>query len=324
VNGSNRKGTATRREFLQTAGAGAAILCGLGAEAPHAEAADTLSIVDTHQHLWDLKKILPPWLSSEPKLNVTSSLPEYAAATRGLNVTHTIYMEVDVDPRQQVEEAEYVAELCRTRRGRMAAAVISCRPASPGFKAYATRFKGSPYIKGMRQVLQVPTAPRGLCLRPEYVRSVRLMGDLGLSFDICIRPEELGDAAKLIDLCPDTRFIVDHCGNASARSRDRMKWEEDIAQVARRENVVCKVSGIIKTCRPGGSFGRQLEPIVNRVIDEFGTDRVMFGSDWPVCNLTASYKRWVESLAWIVRDRSAQERRGLFHDNAVRFYRLEA
>jgi predicted TIM-barrel fold metal-dependent hydrolase len=279
-------------------------------------------IVDTHQHLWDLKKFSPPWLRSEPKLNVPSSLPEYGRATRGLNITHTIYKEVDVDPRQQVEEAEYVAELSRTHKGKMAAAVISCRPASPSFRAYAMRFKGSKYIKGMRQVLQVPTIPRGFCLRPEYVKSVRLMGELGLSFDICIRPEELGDAAKLIDLCPHTRFILDHCGNANAQKPVRSQWEEDIAQIARRENVVCKISGVIKTCKPDGTFGRQLEPIVNHVIDEFGADRVMFGSDWPVCNLTASYKTWVESLSWIVRDRTVDERRKLFHDNAVRFYGL--
>lgn len=150
------------------------------------------------------------------------------------------------------------------------------------------------------------------------------MGDLGLSFDICIRPEELSDAVKLIDLCPHTRFIVDHCGNANAQWKDRTQWEEDIAQIARRDNVVCKVSGVIKTCRKDGKFGQQLEPIVNRVIDEFGSDRVMFGSDWPVCNLTSSYRGWVETLAWIVRDRTQEEKRKLFHDNAVRFYRLRA
>jgi predicted TIM-barrel fold metal-dependent hydrolase len=304
---------------------GLAALAGFQADAEIGEGRlPNFPIVDTHQHLWDLKKFRPPWLRDEPKLNVPSFLPEYAAATRGLNVTHTVYMEVDVDPRQQVEEAEFVTELCRSHRGKMAAAVISCRPASPAFKNYAMRFKGSPYVKGMRQVLQVPSAPRGFCLRPEYVRSVRLMGDLGLSFDICIRPEELSDAAKLIDLCPHTRFIVDHCGNANAQWKDRTQWEEDIAQIARRDNVVCKVSGVIKTCKPGGNFGQQLEPIVNRVIDEFGTDRVMFGSDWPVCNLTSSYRGWVETLAWIVRDRTPEEKRKLFHDNAIQFYRLKA
>src|SRR5262249_17930264 len=150
-------------------------------------------------------------------------------ATEGLNVVKSVYMEVDVAPEQQAEEAEYVMDLCERDDNPMAAAVISGRPASETFEPYIRRFAASPYIKGVRQVLHGRT-PAGHCLSPEFIRGIRLLGDLGLSFDLCMRAEELADGAKLIDACPNTRFILDHCGNANVQATDRSQWQRDIAQ----------------------------------------------------------------------------------------------
>ena len=88
-------------------------------------------------------------------------------------------------------------------------------------------------VKGVRQVLQVPEVPRGLCLTEEYVRSMRLCGELGLTFDLCMRPEELADAAKLVELCPHTRFVLDHCGNASARDPERPLLLDPVGEAPR-------------------------------------------------------------------------------------------
>jgi predicted TIM-barrel fold metal-dependent hydrolase len=283
---------------------------------------ETLPIIDTHQHLWDFTKFQPPWLKSEPKLNHSMGLAEYAKATAGLNVVKTVYMEVDVAPRQQVAEAKYVAGLCAGHKTVMAAAVVSCRPALPGFAAYVKKFAGSPYIKGVRQVLQVPDAPRGLCLQPTYVKNIQLLGTLGLSFDICIRPTELADAAKLVDKCPKTRFILDHCGNGAAGNPNQAQWERDMKELAKRPNIVCKVSGIVKTVKPGTNQVEALSPVVLPTLDAFGPDRVMFGGDWPVCNLASSFRGWVETLQAIVKDRPDDEKRKLFHDNAAAFYKL--
>ncbi len=286
---------------------------------------DTMPIIDTHQHLWDFTKFQPPWLKSEPKLNHSMGLPEYARATAGLNVVKTVYMEVDVALKQQVAEAKYVAGLCAGHKTVMVAAVISCRPALPGFAAYVKTFAKSPYapyLKGVRQVLQVPDAPKGLCLQPTYVKNIQLLGELGLSFDICIRPTELADAAKLVDKCPKTRFILDHCGNGMAANPNQAQWERDMKELAKRPNIVCKVSGIIKTVKPGADPIRALTPVVLPTIEAFGIERVMFGGDWPVCNLTSSFRGWVETLNQILKERPEEEKRKLFHDNAEQFYGL--
>ncbi len=320
-----------RRQFLSrtagliAAGAGLSARTGLAEEADEivTRGADAMiPIVDTHQHLWDLKKFRLPWVKDAPRLARSFLMEDYLEATKGLGVVKSVYMEVDVEPAQQVEEAEYVIDLCRRKAGPMVGAVVSGRPNSDGFKEYIARFEESPEVKGVRQVLHGPGTPPGYCLDERFLRGIRLLGEQGLSFDICIRPEELGDAAKLIDACPGTSFILDHCGNAKVRSKDLSAWRADLSKVAERKNVVGKVSGIVASAAPGPWTPDDLAPIVNHVFDTFGPDRVVFGGDWPVCTLAASYREWVEALRTIVRERNEEDRRKLFHDNAVRVYRL--
>jgi L-fuconolactonase len=281
-----------------------------------------IPIVDTHQHLWDLTKLRLPWLMEGSPLARSFFMADYLHATAGLNVVKAVYMEVDADPTQQTAEAQYILDICKQGGTPTAAAVISGRPASDGFKKYLEPFKGNRYIKGVRQVLHNADIPAGYCLSADFIKGIRLLGELGLSFDLCVRPGELGDAAKLIDACPDTRFILDHCGNANVQGKDRSPWQRGLEAVAKHKRVVCKVSGIVVSARPGAWTPEDLAPFINHTLNVFGPDRVMFGGDWPVCTQTATYKQWLEALQAIVQDRSEQERRKLFHDNAVRFYGL--
>ncbi len=295
-------------------------------------------IIDTHQHLWDLSKFNLPWTAGAGVLERSYLQQDYVEATAGLNVVKAIYMEVDVDPTQQAAEADYIIDQCQQDDTPTVGAVISGRPGDDGFQAYITRFADSPFIKGVRQVLHVPTTPAGYCLQPAYVRGVQLLGDLGLSFDLCMRPAELVDAVKLVDQCPDTRFIVDHCGNADPNivanpadlprdpgdpfSHTRQQWMDDMATLADRPNVICKISGIVARATPGKWDAALLAPAVNHCLDSFGPDRVIFGGDWPVCTLVASYKEWATALRTIIAERSETEQRKLLHDNAAQFYRV--
>ena len=113
---------------------------------------------------------------------------EYAEATKGLNVVKAVYMEVDVVPEQQQKEADYIIELCESGKTPTCAAVVSGRPNSEGFEKWAKQFKGHKYVKGIRQVLHVKDTPAGYCLDDKFVKGIQLLGDLGLSFDICVRP----------------------------------------------------------------------------------------------------------------------------------------
>jgi predicted TIM-barrel fold metal-dependent hydrolase len=290
---------------------------------PGPAAARALRIVDTHQHLWDLARFRLPWVRRDSPLDRSFVLRDYLEATRGLNVVKAVYMEVDVAPDQQVAEAEWVLGVCRQGNTPTVAAVISGRPASDGFADYLNRFRGNRHLKGLRQVLHNEGTPAGFCLSREFTRGIRLLGERGLSFDLCMRPGELGDALRLIEACPDTRFILDHCGNANVQARDLTGWRRDMGRLAARRNVVGKVSGIVASARPGRWTADDLAPVVNHTLEVFGPERVMFGGDWPVCTLAATYRQWVEALRQIVRGRPEADQRRLFHDNATRFYGLE-
>jgi len=328
-----------RRRFLERA-AGALFVAGAASTRAILQADDNseegglLPIIDTHQHLWDLARFNVPWLAGGPEiLNRSYVSKDYLAATEGLHVVKAVYMEIALDPEQHVAEAEHVTELSRSEEHLTAGAVISGRPNSPGFTAYINRFKDNPAVKGVRQVLHT-SAPRGLCLEQQFVASMRLLGELGKSYDLCLRPSELSDAVKLADQCPDTRFILDHCGNADPKAflpqsqeqpwHDAAQWRRDLSQLAQRQHVVCKISGIVARAPKSPWSADLLAPIINFCLDEFGPDRVVFGGDWPVCLIGASYRRWVESLKEVIGNRSQADQRKLLHDNAERLYGLAA
>jgi len=328
------------RRALETGASGALAAAVAHGLAPRTAAAkETIVndlIVDTHQHLWDLDRLSLPWHKGAPEVLRRSYRPEdYAAATSGRNV-RSVYMEVDVAEADHDKEAEYVVGLSRAKSGAMRAAVIGGRPASPQFGEYVKRHAAAGLVKGVRQVLHNDDIPRGICLKEEFVRGVRLLGENGLSFDLCLRPTELADGAKLAELCPDTRFVVDHCGNADPKAfSERLAklapnekpwhavdvWKQDLAKLAARKNVICKISGIIARA-PQGWTADDLAPIVNYCLDTFGPERVVFGGDWPVCLLGGPLMSWIEALEKIVAGRPAAEQRALWSGNAVRFYSL--
>jgi L-fuconolactonase len=300
------------------------------------EAPDRIPIVDTHQHLWDLEKLRLAWLTGAGPIHRSFVLKDYAEATRGLPVAKAVYMEVDVDPSQLDAEADYVLDICRRGDAPTCAAVIGGRPADPKFRRYITRFKGSPYIKGIRQILPGPREKGPFFLEKPFLDGIHLLGELRMSFDICTQPSSLPDAAKLVDRCPDTRFVLDHCGNADvkwiqAARKDKSgeaagrldQWRRGVAEMARRKSVVCKISGIIASVPKEGWGPDDLAPIIDHCLDSFGPDRVMFASDWPVCTLGAPLRVWVDTLRQIVRDRSLEDRRKLWGANAMAFYSLK-
>ena len=292
-----------------------------------------LAIVDTHQHLWDMDQFSLPWLADVEALRRNYLMSDYLQTSAHSNVAKTVYMEVDVTPEQQTAEAEFVIEMSGRDDNPMAGGVIGGYPGRPGFRQYIEPFKDAAPIKGIRQVLHVPTAAPGHCLTADFVRDVQYLGELGKSFDLCMRPSELADAVALVKQCPDTMFILDHCGNADpsivngaaahdADSHGKAQWEGDIGALGQCENAVCKISGIIARVTEGWTADT-LAPTVNHCLDSFGPDRVVFGGDWPVCTLGASFGEWAQALREILAGRSEQEQAQLLAGNAERLYGLD-
>jgi predicted TIM-barrel fold metal-dependent hydrolase len=315
--------TLRRRTFVAAAAAASVVAGTLPVRADERMPGE---IIDTHQHLWDLDKFRLPWLIKGGDIGRTFDTSDYLAATKGLNMK-AVYMEVDVAEDQKDLEAEHLIALCKQPDQPTIAAVIGCRPNSEKFGEYVRRYRDVKVIKGFRQVLSSGD------FGSQFIKNLQLLGEIDKSFDLCLPGKHLDAAVKAVDACPDTRFILDHCGNPDGKvfltgkertdevARILNDWKRNIEALAKRDRVICKISGIVASA-PQGWTAETLAPIINHCLDSFGPKRVVFGSDWPVCLKGATLAQWVAALGEVIRDRKAEEQRALWSENARRHYAL--
>ena len=279
-----------------------------------------MQIVDTHQHLWDPDLFRYSWLNSLPRLNRSFRMPDYLAATKGLNVVKSVHVEADVDEPYMLDETRYLLSLADQPDNPLDGIVACGRPENEDFKSYLDQIAGHPKVKGIRRVLHTQTDDVGQ--GATFVSNVAALSGYGLAFDLCVLARQLPIAIKLVSKCPDVVFILDHCGVPQVKQRNLDPWRSYITEIARFPKVSCKISGLVAYADPQRWTAEDLRPFIEHAIANFGWDRVLFGSDWPVCTLSASYPQWVEALQTITQGAGEVNRRKLFHDNAVRVYRL--
>lgn len=275
-----------------------------------------MRIVDTHLHLIYLDRFTYEWLARDaPSLDRQWDAPDYFAEAEALGIEAAIHMEVDVPVRQIDDESRFVLGV----DPRVVAAISNARPEELDFPIHLERMLAEPRIVGIRRLLQ--SDPDDLSRGEVFRGNLRRLAPHGLSFDICVRPWQLGVALELAAACPDVQFLLDHCGNPPITSGDLGEWRADIAALAALPNVAGKISGIVNHAPPGYTPD-DLRPVVEHTIDSFGWDRVVFGSDRPVLTLNGSLTQWVGALKTIVAGSSEDEQSKLFHRNAERIYRL--
>ncbi len=279
-----------------------------------------MKIVDTHQHLWDLDPLRYAWLQQLPALNRSFRMNDYRDATNGLAIEKSVHVEADVDEPFMVDETKHLLRLADRADNPLEGVVACGRPESKEFKTYLEKILGHPKLKGIRRVLH--TQPDDLGQSETFIENVQFLADNGLSFDICVLAPQLPLAIGLVSLCPDVTFILDHCGVPQVREKILDPWRSNIREIAKSPNVFCKISGLVNYADPNNWTAEDLRPYVDHAIESFGWDRVLFGSDWPVCTLSASYRQWVDVLLSLTRSAGDANQKKLFHDNAIRVYRL--
>src|ERR1700730_960508 len=279
-----------------------------------------MKIVDTHQHLWDLDLFRYAWPCQLSVLNHSFRMEDYLAATNGLGVEKSVHLEADVDEPFMIEETRHLLRLADRTDNPLEGVVACGRPESKEFRTYLERLLGHPKLKGIRRVLH--TQRDDLGKSKSFIDNVGSLAGDGLSFDICVLARQLPVAIRLVSRCPDVTFILDHCGVPPVREKILDPWRSDIGELANFPNVFCKVSGLVAYADPDNWTAEDLRPYVDYVIACFGWDRVMFGSDWPVCTLSASYRRWVDVALSLTGRAGEANQRKFFYDNAIRVYRL--
>ena len=279
-----------------------------------------MQIVDTHQHLWDIDLFRYSWLDSLPQLNRSFRMADYLSAVQGLNVVKSVHLEADVDEPYMLDETRHLLALAERADNPLEGIVACGRPENENFRSYLDKIAVYPKVKGIRRVLH--TQPDTVGQGATFLKNVAALSEYGLSFDVCVLARQLPIAINLVSQCPDVVFILDHCGVPQVKEKHLDPWRSHIAEIARFPNVSCKISGLVAYADSERWTTEDLRPFVEHVIAAFGWDRILFGSDWPVCTLSASYRQWVQALHALTHEAGETNQKKLFYDNAVRVYRL--
>jgi L-fuconolactonase len=278
-------------------------------------------IVDSHVHLYDVQRLRYDWLKNEPKINRTSLLDDFDKARGKVAVDKIVFAEVCVNSGLHLQEAAFAQEIADDDS--RLCGMVAHLPVEKG--AAIERDLGAleqyKTLRGIRRLIEIEPNPT-FCLEPGFVEGVKLLGKHGLTFDICVKHWALVFGIELARRCPDVMFVLDHIGKPGIKHGLREPWWGQMRELARLPNVVCKVSGAITEADHGAWTREQVKPYVAHTIECFGFDRVMYGSDWTVSELSHSYPTWVEILDEVVAGASKEEVRKLYRDTAIRVYRL--
>jgi L-fuconolactonase len=278
-------------------------------------------IVDSHVHLYDIGRFRYSWLAGVPKINRTSLLEAFDRARGAVEVDKLVFAEVAVDPGLHLEEAAFVQTMAD--EDPRLCGMIAHAPLEKGaaVEADIVALKRNSSLRGIRRLIETERDP-SFCLEPSFIDGVRLLIKYQLSFDICTKHWGLVYAIALARRCPEVTFILDHIGKPDIRNGLREPWSTQIRELAKLPNVVCKISGVITEADPRNWKKDDIKPYIVHVIEAFGFDRVMYGSDWTVAELTHDYPEFVTILDEIIAGASLEEKRGLYRNTAIRAYRL--
>ena len=279
-------------------------------------------IVDSHVHLAEPSRFGYRWTKNAPSLN-RQVLPRHLTeAARPVAIEQFVFVEVDVDFPQHLDEADWVAG--QAEQDPRLTGMVAALPLERGaaVEAELEALCRHPLLKGIRRLIQTQPDP-DFCIRPDFIAGLKLLPKHDLAFDICVLHHQMANVIKMVRQCPEVRFVLDHIGKPGIKAGIFDPWRQQLKELASLPNVDCKISGVTTEADHQNWTREQLKPYIDHTIESFGFDRIMYGGDWHVSELAGTYPEWVAIVDWIVEGCTAEEKRKLFRDNAIRFYRLK-
>ena len=280
-------------------------------------------IVDSHVHLCEPRRFGYAWTTNAPSLKRRVLPADLTEAAGPVEIEQFVFVEVDVDLPQHLEEAAWVAG--QAEADKRLTGMVAALPLERGaaIEPELEQLRRHDILRGIRRLIQTQPDPE-FCIRPDFIAGLKLLAPRDLAFDICILHHQMPNVIKMVRQCPEVRFVLDHIGKPGIKAGIFDPWRQELKELASFPNVHCKISGVATEADHKNWTREQLRPYIAHAIESFGFDRIMFGGDWHVSELATTYPEWVEIVDRVTDGCTREEKRKLFRDNAIAFYRLSA
>ena len=275
-------------------------------------------VIDAHQHFWHYDPVRCGWITDAMAILRRDFLPpdlEPELARNGVNGCVLVQVE------QSERETEFLLKLADRSR-KIAGVVGWIDLAAPNIFEKLKAYQRFRKLKGFRHIVQ-DEPDDGFLLRDEIARGIRALNDFGYTYDLLIYPKQLPAALELVSRLPEQNFVIDHLAKPIVRQNILEPWASQMRAIAKFTNVYCKLSGLVTEAKWEGWEEKDFRPYLDVVCEAFGANRLMFGSDWPVCLLASNYSTVKQLVEGYVQNFSSHERKQIFGGTATQFYGLE-
>ena len=278
-------------------------------------------IIDSHQHFWQVGRFEYPWMSPDLGVLYRDYLPE---TLDPILKEHRVAKTILIQASNSLAETDWLLRLANQHQF-IAGVVGWVDLMGSGMAEDLEVFKANPKFKGVRHLVESEPMEDWLA-QPAVIRGLQTLEQQGVSYDLLVHTRHLKHVKTVAEACPEMRLVVDHMAKppiSSGEVAEWAKWASALKEVAAFPNVCCKLSGLVTEANLTSWRVEDLRPFVEQAVEFFGPGRMMFGSDWPVCLLAASYAQVLETFQSLLRELRDEDRAMIFGGNATKFYQLQ-
>jgi L-fuconolactonase len=273
-------------------------------------------MIDAHVHFWNYNKTRDAWITDEMKVLQKDFLPgDLQNELSENNVEGIVAVQAD----QSENETQFLLDLAETN-STIKGIVGWVDLQNKNIEEKLLYYVNVPKIKGFRHIVQ--SENNGFLRNKKFLNGVGYLKKFDFTYDILIYENQLKEAIGFVNKFPGQKFIIDHCAKPSIKNKSMAEWKKLIKEIAENENVFCKISGLITEAKWNQWNEKDLYPYLDSVFESFSTERLLFGSDWPVMLVSGTYSKWKNFLENYMNQFSSEDKKKVFSENAIKFYNL--
>lgn len=280
---------------------------------------NTIPIIDSHVHLWDINKLKYPWLENVSDIQRSFFIEDYQEATANYTIQKIVVVQADCPPEQTLEELQFIEE--QQKIDQRIQAFIAYLPLENKQETEATLSYYSQHkiVKGVRKMFdQQPEIAK----TESFINNAKMLAKYGLTLDLCLVPASIPYVFDLLEGSPEITIIIDHLAKPAIAELGFEEFMKNMDALSSYPNVVAKLSGLLTEAKWHQWKVSDLKPYIDYALKVFGPDRIIFGSDWPVLTLAGDFDQWLSSLSDIFKDMSEKDKMKIFYTNALSAYNL--